>query len=858
MGYVELPGLEIAASTLAVAQVVLLPSPAGLPETLTYSVPEELREAVRVGAPVLIPLAGREQLGYVLATGEIPADHPEAGRLRPIRAVPRPDAAFTEHTVELLRWLAGEYRCSLADALPLAVPERHGAELQSVYTLCSWDGTIPPRIGLLTRQTLQGIHRALTEAGGQITRAALEAAVRAPNLLHALRRARAEGWINEERVLTAPKVQARVMKGVRLASNTPDSTPRTPDIDTPNSSDEDAVTPTVIPANVKGQRRLGPRQKQVLEYLASRSEPVLQRDLCAELGVSPEVVNALLRHGLLESAPVAIRRAPGGFDGKRDQAPDLSPFQGAAADAIYRAMERAAGETQLLFGVTGSGKTEVYLHAIERAREAGRTAALLVPEISLTAQVAAAVRRRLGERVAILHSALSEGERFDEWERVRKGEADVVVGPRSALFAPLKDPALIILDEEHDGSYKQGSTPRYHARDAAQKLAQVSGGCVVLGSATPSVESFHAALTNCYGLLELPERVRQRPLPTVELVDLRQESKARPGRVFSGRLEENIRQRVSDGEQVILFLNRRGYSAFLLCRDCGHVPRCPNCDVSLTLHRHKTGFLLCHHCDYTHRAPHACPRCLGPKLRQFGIGTQRVEDEVRNLFPSARVARLDRDTIGTKDAHTKIVNAVRDREIDILVGTQMVTKGFDFPGVTLVGVVTADVALNMPDFRAAERAFQLLTQVSGRAGRGDQPGEVIVQTFNPEHGSIQAASRHDYRSFYAEEIRHREELGYPPFGSLARFLVSHIEEPVAKSRIEAAAEMVQPHADRLRVEVRGPAPCPLSRLKDRYRFHLLLKAKNREQIRAVLDAAWPQIQRGVGGVVVDVEPVDLL
>lgn len=854
-----LPGLDVSAEQLAVAQVVLLPSPAGLPESLTYALPPELGPSVQVGAPVLVPLGGREQLGYVLDVGKVAKGHPEAGRLRPILAVPRPDAAFDAHTVALLRWVAREYRCSLADALPLAVPERHGAELQSVYTLCSWDGTVPPRVGLLTRQTLEAVHRALTASGGMLPRAALEAAVRAPNLPHALRRARAEGWIHEERVLLPPRVQARVLKGIQLTPEAharlggecgPDAGTGTP-LTTPDGTPLPAVPG-------KRPRRLGPRQTQVLEYLAGQEGPVLQRDLCAALEVGGEVINGLIRQGLLESSGIAVRRAPGGFDGARDQAPDLSPFQGAAADAIYRGMERGAGETELLFGVTGSGKTEVYLHAIERARSAGRTAALLVPEISLTAQVAAAVRRRLGERVAILHSALSEGERFDEWERVRRGEADVVVGPRSALFAPLKDPALIILDEEHDGSYKQGSTPRYHAREAAQQLARISGGCVVLGSATPSVESFHAAQTGRYELLELPERVRQRPLPTVELVDLRQEAKLRPGHVFSGRLEESIRRRLADGEQVILFLNRRGYSAFLLCRDCGHVPRCPNCDVSLTLHRHKTGFLLCHHCDHTRRAPHACPRCLGPRLRQFGVGTQRVEDEVRNLFPAARVARLDRDTIGSKDAHTRIVNAVRDREVDVLVGTQMVTKGFDFPGVTLVGVVTADVALNMPDFRAAERAFQLLTQVSGRAGRGDRPGEVIVQTFNPEHASIQAASRHDYRSFFAEEIRHREELGYPPFGSLARFLVSHIEEGVAKSRIEAAAELVRAHADRLGVDVRGPAPCPLARLKDRYRFHLLLKARTRVEIQAVLDAAWPQIQRGIGGVVVDVEPVDLL
>jgi primosomal protein N' (replication factor Y) len=441
---------------------------------------------------------------------------------------------------------------------------------------------------------------------------------------------------------------------------------------------------------------------------------------------------------------------------------------------------------------------------------------------------------------------------------VRSGEADVVVGPRSALFAPLPEPSLIILDEEHDGSYKQGSTPRYHARNTAQALAGITHGCVVLGSATPSVETYHAALTGRYRMYELPERVRQRPLPAVEIVDLRAEGKTRPGSVFGARLEESIRQRLAAGEQVILFLNRRGFSAFVLCRDCGHVPHCPNCDVSLTLHRQRSGVLLCHHCDYSRQAPTACSRCLGPRVKQFGLGTQRVEDTVKQLFPSARVARLDRDTTSAKDAHTRIIGQVASGEIDVLVGTQMVTKGFDFPGVTLVGVVTADVALNMPDFRASERAFQLLTQVSGRAGRGDRPGEVIVQTFNPEHPSIQSASRHDYRGFYTSEIASREELGYPPFGTLVRWLVSHPDETATRDRIEAAASILNPIAERLGVEVRGPAPCPLSRLKDRFRWHLLLKSSSRDALMAVLDEAWPQVQRRVGGVSIDVEPVDLL
>ena len=818
---------------LTVAQVVLLPSPAGLPDSLTYLIPEALLPVAAAGMPVLVPLGGREQLGYILSVDHLPSG-PESIRLKPIKAIPRPERAFEPHTLQLLQWLAREYRCSLADALPLTVPERHGVELQSLLILGDWDGTIPGRIGLLTQQTAAALHRALTEAGGSLSRDAIETAVRAPNVGPVLRRAKAEGWVREERVLLPPRVHAKVVKAVRLA-------------------------PVAAECAEAKKARLGKRQEAVLEYLQARAgEVVAQRQICADLDVTSEVVNGLVRKGYLEETQVAIRRAPSGYGTGRDTAPELTPFQGAAADGIHGAMQRGEGETILLFGVTGSGKTEVYLHAIERAREAGRTAALLVPEISLTAQVAAAVRRRLGERVAILHSALSEGERFDELERVRRGEADVVVGPRSAMFAPLKDPALVILDEEHDGSYKQGSTPRYHARNAARALVGITHGVAVLGSATPSVETYYAALTGRYRLYELPERVRQRPLPAVEIVDLRTETKARPGSVFGQRLEDCLRQRLAAGEQSILFLNRRGFSAFLLCRDCGHVPHCPNCDVSLTLHRHRVGVLLCHHCAYSKRAPSVCERCLGPRVRQFGIGTQRVEETVKQLFPGARVARLDRDTTSAKDAHTRIISQVASGEIDILVGTQMVTKGFDFPGVTLVGVVTADVALNMPDFRAAERAFQLLTQVSGRAGRGDKPGEVVIQTFNPDHLSIQAASRHDYRGFYNLEIQSREELEYPPYGFLVRFLVTHPDEAAAKDRIEAAAAILHPVAERNSVEVRGPAPCPLSRLKDRFRWHMLLKSRTRSAIDAVLDEAWPQIQRRVGGVSIDVEPVDLL
>ncbi len=851
-------------ASVEVAQVVLLPSPAGLPESLTYLVPQALQGQVAVGVPVLVPLGGRDQLGYVLSVEPLAPCRPEGrielSRLRPIRGIPRPDPAFDVHMVELLRSVAAENCCSLADAMPLAVPERHGAELQSVVSLGDWDGSLPARIGILTRQTLTSLYQALRNAGGTLSRDALELAVRAANFGPALRRARSEGWVQEEQLLLPPKVRTKWVKAVQLVDPAAATASDADDDTTGEKTAAPAIPRQPAPENGK-KPRLGAQQKRVLEYLEQRGDPspVAQAQLCEELAVSASVITGLVNRGLLESTRLQVRRAPGGYDAARDTAPELSPFQGAAAGTIRAAMQRGQGESLLLFGVTGSGKTEVYLHAIEEARAAGRTAALLVPEISLTAQVAAAVRRRLGERVAILHSALSDGERFDEWERVRRGDADVVVGPRSALFSPLKDPAIIILDEEHDGSYKQGErSPRYHAREAAQERARISGGCVVLGSATPSVESFHAALNGDYQFLELPERVNQRPLPTVDVVDLREESRSKPRSIFSRLLEDRLRQRLANGEQSILFLNRRGFSAFVLCRDCGFVPDCPNCDVSLTLHRHRVGVLLCHHCDYMRQAPQVCERCMGPRVGQFGLGTQRVEEAVRQLLPSARIARLDRDSISSKDAHVRIVNQVRDGEIDILVGTQMVTKGFDFPGVTLVGVVTADVALNMPDFRAGERAFQLLTQVSGRAGRGDRPGEVVVQAFNPDHPSIQAAARHDYRGFFQTEIRSREETSYPPFGSLARFLSAHQEEAVARSRIEAAAEMLRPLAASYEVEVRGPAPCPLARLRDRYRFHLLLKAGSRAAIRAVLAEAWPQVQKRIGGIAIDVEPVDLL
>ncbi|MBI3909801.1 MAG: primosomal protein N' [Armatimonadetes bacterium] len=822
--------LDFGPRPITCVDVALVGGPAALPEPLTYMVPAELRGQVRIGTAVRVPLGGRQCLGYVVAERETPPD--PSPPLRPLRELVRGEPAFDARAVRVLRWLAETYACPLADAIPLLVPERQEARLETYVRLVEgWDGIPSGRAGPFTRATLSRAYRLLVEAGGELPRGELLARLGTPNAAPALSLARQKGWLAEETRLEAARVRARTVKGYVLIR---------------------------CPTEAENQR-LGEKQRAVLDHLAAAGErnAVPQHRLIEVAGAAADTLRRLERRGWLRPVAIPVRRVP-----MMGLAPDIPPALTAAQQravlAVEAAIRRGAGETLLLFGVTGSGKTEVYLRALAAARAAERTAILLVPEISLTSQIAEAVYRRLGDRVAILHSGLSEGERLDEWERLRRGEADVVVGPRSALFGPLRRPVLIVLDEEHDGAYKQDRAPRYHAREVARAWAREAGTTVLLGSATPALETFYAAEQGECRLLELPERIHTRPLPQVAVVDLREEARREPGVVFGATLREALRERVAAGEQAILFINRRGFSAFILCRDCGAVPRCPQCSVSLTLHRRFAGMLLCHHCGHARRAPDVCTACGGGRLRQFGIGSQRVEEAARQLLPEARVARLDRDTAARKHAPAQIIRAFRDREIDILVGTQMVTKGFDFPGVTLVGVVTADIALHLPDFRAAERAFQLLTQVSGRAGRGEEPGQVVVQTFNTEHPSIQAAAQHDYRAFYEREREERRGLGFPPFGRLARLLAAQAEEAAAEGRARAAAALLRGPATARGIEVLGPAPAPLARLQNRYRWQLLLRGPLGSAVPDFLRDMLPALRQRAGGVAVDVDPVDLL
>jgi len=531
-----------------------------------------------------------------------------------------------------------------------------------------------------------------------------------------------------------------------------------------------------------------------------------------------------------------------------DQAKALSSISGAIAAGAFSPF--------LLHGVTGSGKTEVYLQAIALCLAAGRSALVLVPEIALTPQLVGRFKRRFNCGIAVLHSGLSDGERFDEWRRIRRGEAVIVIGARSALFAPLERLGVIVVDEEHEGSYKQSEGVRYNSRDLALVRGKLSSAVVILGSATPLVTSYHAAKNGRLCYLHLPRRVRELPMPETQMLDARRQK----GKTFLKPLIDAIGDNLEEGGQTLLFLNRRGFATYLVCQACGHVLRCPNCAVTLTYHR-GLGRHVCHYCDYSIPAPSVCPACQGSDITLLGRGTERVEEEVQELFPGARVSRMDRDTTKGKGGHAKVLKALEDGSTDILIGTQMIAKGHDFPGVTLVGVVSADASLNLPDFRSSERTFQLVTQVMGRAGRGDKPGRVLVQTLAPEHYALTHAVSHDFEGFYRQEIAFREDVGYPPFAHLASLTFSSVAPSQAESSSEEGAGLLRKikRDCRLRVEVLGPITAPLGKVRGRFRWQILLKGRERSELHRLLfhfrgAYSHPSSVR----LVVDVDPVEML
>jgi primosomal protein N' (replication factor Y) (superfamily II helicase) len=624
-----------------------------------------------------------------------------------------------------------------------------------------------------------------------------------------------------------------------------------------------------------GLRPLTAKQVAALEALSSApsGRPV---SALRECGIAPDTLARLASRGLVLLRDEIDDRDP--FEAAGPVAPidtvrTLTSEQALAFDRLSALVDEARFKVALLRGVTGSGKTEVYLRLADYARRAGRQALLLVPEIALTPALAAAARAAFGASVAIQHSALSEGERHDQWHRIRRGEVDVVVGTRSAVFAPLPRVGLIVVDEEHDNSYKQEEAPRYNGRDVAIVRASREGALVVLGSATPSMETFHHAATGKYERLVLEKRVLERPLADVRVVDMREEYASEgPDVVISRALAAAVAERLARREQVMVLLNRRGYATAVFCRQCGDTFECPNCSVSLTVHlargsRHPPrdpsqgrveGRARCHYCNYTMRIPAVCRKCAAPYLEQAGFGTEKVEEQLAAQFPEARIARIDRDSIRRKGSLTTLLTRFAAGELDVLVGTQMIAKGHDFPNVTLVGVISADVGLGMADFRAAERTFQLLTQVAGRAGRGERPGEAIVQTLYPEHYSIRLARTQDYPAFFERELNYRRSMHYPPAVALINVVVRGRTLDEALGTAGDIARRLQPHCTAGRFTTLGPAPAPLVRLRGEHRAQLLLKgtlrARMREALKAVL-AEMPEVRRRV---TVDVDPLNVL
>jgi len=773
-----------------------------------YAIPERLSGWLEIGSRVAVPFGGRTLQGIVVGlSGEAEV---ETGRLKAVADVLDAVPPLTEELVELGLWMSGRWLCPAAVALQAMLPAALKGKTEKYVTLAEgaeWTDA--------ERAACPELFRLLERPAPPKLTAVLE---QCPELAPDIKR-----WLREGRLTELQRVENRLQ------------VKKVPTVFPASAAQLDEAL-AAVPARAR-------KQREVLAYLRERPQPVPLQALTEATGASAAVVKALDGRGL-DIRMVEADRDPYAGRSFVPSAPlRLTDAQTAALAPIAEAVDREEAGVFLLHGVTGSGKTEIYLQAIERCLARQREAIVLVPEIALTPQMVERFKSRFGARVAVMHSRLSHGERYDEWRKIREGRAQVAVGARSAVFAPFRRLGLIVIDEEHESSYKQEESPKYHARDVAVWRARRHGAAVVLGSATPSLESYAAArrIAGEPGTgprpryVPLPERVGARPLPPVEIVDMREELRLGNRAMFSVRLADAIRERLERQEQIVLLLNRRGYATFVMCRSCGYTAVCPHCEISLTYHR-GTRNLRCHYCGHAEPEPESCPSCGSPHIRFFGTGTQKVEEALGASFPGIRVIRMDVDTTAEKGAHEKWLALFRERKADVLLGTQMVAKGLDFPRVTLVGVLAADAALKLPDFRSAERTFQLLTQVAGRAGRHDWPGEVIIQTYEPDHDAIVCAQRHDYAGFADKELRHRRTMGYPPFGRLLAVTFAHPEVPLLMKVGEAFAASVRRRAaadgipaagaapgGAAALEVLGPVASPIAKLKDRYRFQCMVK-----------------------------------
>lgn len=838
-----------------IAQVIVDVPSRGTDRPFDYIVPESMRGWLEVGSRVGVPFGPRTLQGFVIGlsgTSETPA-----AKLKPLQELLDLVPPLSEELVELSEWMSAKYACHRITALQSMLPAALKGKAERYIRVAereSWvgqDSLFDATEPLLTDEEEQIISHIQKQ---QEVRMELLSR-RFGEQAHVIKSLLQRGILLESRSIR-DKVQKKTVKTVSL--HLPE--------------DEIRTIIEQFPAKAK-------RQQEVLTYIADTGGDVPLKEIMTVLGVTASTVKALADKGYIAMLDTEVYRDPYQDRNFTPSNPfTLTDEQQEVYNAIVSRINMREKGEYLIHGITGSGKTEVYLQCIQRVIEQERQAIMLVPEIALTPQMVERFKGRFGDRVAVMHSRLSSGERYDEWRKIREGKSQVAIGARSAIFAPFSNLGLIIMDEEHETSYKQEESPKYHARDVAIHRAHQHGAVVILGSATPSLESYHAARSQANDefmptLLEIHGRALGSELPAVEIIDMREELKEGNRSMFSRPLHQAIEDRLEKKQQIVLLLNRRGHSTFVMCRTCGYVAECPNCDISLTYHQ-RSNSLRCHYCGHAEPAPQICPECGSEHIRYFGTGTQRVEEELAKLFPGIRVVRMDVDTTTQKGSHEKLLNQFRDKKADLLLGTQMVAKGLDFPDVTLVGVIAADSALHLPDFRAAEKTFQLLTQVAGRAGRHHLPGEVIVQTYNPEHYSVIHASRHDYGSFVREELKHRQTLGYPPYCRLALITFSHEKLALLVRIAENYTQMIKDQASKLgwlgslerfsneALDVLGPVASPIPRLKNRYRFQCMIKWRGDMDVAKLAEHVAEQLQDSVRDkellISIDVDPQVLM
>jgi primosomal protein N' (replication factor Y) (superfamily II helicase) len=755
-----------------------------------YVIPQEWEELIDKGCRVKVPFGPRNVLGFVVdltTETDVPLN-----KIKPVAEILDLEPILTDEMLELANWLKFQTICYEIDALQVMLPGALRAKYEKYVVL---NGEI---------HQLSEVLQPFFEKASKVNLKQFEKA----DVLKPVKQAIKAGLLVIENEVKQ-KGQVKQVRKVQIAPIT-----KLEEVEKTISS--------------RAQK-----QKNLVEWMKQHPEEIVSPDdICEANQITTAVLNSVIEKGAANFVQQEVYRDPFTKDIERTNFLQLTSEQQLALEKISKAIDDKRSETFLLHGVTGSGKTEIYLQAIQQTIAQGKEAIVLVPEISLTPQMTERFKSRFGDLVAVMHSGLSVGEKYDEWRKVQQGKVKVCVGARSAIFAPFKNLGLIILDEEHESTYKQDDSPRYHARDVAIWRGNYYDCPVILGSATPALESYARAKKGVYTLLTLEHRAKNQALPTVHIVDMREQLQAGNRSMFSEPLMEALKERLDKKEQTVLFLNRRGYSSFVLCRDCGTTVQCPNCDISLTYHRYQEK-LKCHYCGYDEYVPQTCPQCQSENIRYFGTGTQKVEEEIYKLFPEARVLRMDVDTTKQKGAHEKMLDAFGAGQADILLGTQMIAKGLDFPNITLVGVLSADTSLHLPDYRAAEKTFQLMTQVSGRAGRHEKQGEVFIQTYTPEHYAIELSKEQLYTPFYEREMHTRHIAGYPPYYYIALVQVAHEDVMMAAEYAERAAEYLRSNLS-FQVSIIGPTTASISRLQNRYRYQCLIKYKIEPNLIPVL------------------------